>query len=194
MLLGRFFHCYHAAKAAAFAVEGSQPRGKLGGAEIESDSTFALLAELALGLAGFAGVAAAFGGRDRSYAPVELARLRSLFGAAIVVLAVSLLVLSLMSFDLTPNRTYFWSSAVGGLLQAGLTVYVVPRAYQYAADSSASTTWWVVGAATLFTGTSLLLFGASLVLGGIKGAIVSALSIQLLYGIWIFVRLLTHRN
>ncbi len=99
-----------------------------------------------------------------------------------------------MAFDLMPNRSYFWSSAVGGILQAALTLYSVPRAIRYAADPSTSTSWWVVGANILFTSTSLLLFGASLVLGGIKGAIVSALSIQLLYGIWIFVRLLTHRN
>jgi hypothetical protein len=39
-----------------------------------------------------------------------------------------------------------------------------------------------------------LLFGTSVALGGSSPVLVGALSIQLLYGLWIFTRLLIHRN
>ncbi|MGH0029313.1 MAG: hypothetical protein ACQGVC_05955 [Myxococcota bacterium] len=43
------------------------------------EEPFALLAELAIALAGFAGVAAAFAGKERAYGPSERLRLFSLF-------------------------------------------------------------------------------------------------------------------
>jgi hypothetical protein len=55
-------------------------------------ATFSLHAELALGLAGFAGVTAAFGGRDREYSGARLLRLSGIFQTAGCVLAGSLCV------------------------------------------------------------------------------------------------------
>ena len=66
-----------------------------------------------MGLAGFAGVAAAFGGRDRSYNPVERLRLGALFGIAAIPLGGSLLAISLMSAGLTAQFSYLCVSSVG---------------------------------------------------------------------------------
>jgi len=162
--------------------------------EIELQSTFALIAELALGLAGFAGVAAAFGGRDRIYAPVEITRLRSLFVHASLALAVSLFAISLIAFDLDPSTSCYWPSAFGALGQALAAGYFISRAYGFAADPNATTRWWAFGATAGFTGLSLLLFVASLAMGGHPGPLVSALSVQLLFGLWVFTRVLIHRN
>jgi hypothetical protein len=39
-----------------------------------------------------------------------------------------------------------------------------------------------------------VLFGSSIALGGSSPLLVFALSTQLIYGLWIFMRLLIHRN
>ena len=52
------------------------------------------MAELGLGLAGFAGVAASFGGRARAYGKVDLSRLMVLFICAGSVFAGSLAVVA----------------------------------------------------------------------------------------------------
>ena len=89
--------------------------------EIEAQSTFALIAELAVGLAGFAGVAAAFGGRDRAYARVELTRMRALFVHAALVLAVSLLATSLLWSGFALQEACSWAAGLG-LAGSGLLV------------------------------------------------------------------------
>ena len=109
-------------------------RRSVGRRTIEAESTFALIAELAVGLAGFGGVAAAFGGRDRSYAPVELTRMRALFAHAALVLASSLLATSLLWFGLDLSQACFWSSALGLAGEVPAAAYFSSRAYQYVVD------------------------------------------------------------
>lgn len=161
--------------------------------KIEPQSTFELIAELALALSGFAGVATAFGGRDRSYLPIEMARLQSLFVHSFMALAISLLAISLLSFELDPKTGYFWSSCVGALGQAPTAGYFVRRAYGFASDPTASTGWWGFWLTACGTILSALLFGTSVALGGSPGVLISALSVQLLFGLWVFMRLLVHR-
>lgn len=161
---------------------------------MEPQPTFALIAELALALAGFAGVAAAFGGRDRSYAPVEVSRLQSLFAHAFLALALSLIAISLLSFDLGSKSSCFWASVTGAVGQALVAGYFIPRAYRYASDPSASPGWWGFGVSTGSMGLSLALLSTSVASGGSMGLLVSALSVQLLFGLWVFTRLLIYRN
>ena len=52
---------------------------------IEHVDTFHLLAEIAIAIAGFAGVASAFGGRDKQYRDAELLRIRRLFQISAIV-------------------------------------------------------------------------------------------------------------
>ena len=161
---------------------------------MEPQPTFALIAELALALAGFAGVASAFGGRDRSYAPVEVSRLQSLFAHACLALALSLFAISLLSFGLGSKPSTFWPSAAGAPTQTVVAAYFIPRAYRYASDPNASPGWWGFGVSSSAMGLSLLLLSASVASGGSMGMLVSALSVQLLFGLWIFTRLLIYRN
>lgn len=46
---------------------------------MEQVEILSLIAELALGLAGFTGVAGAFGGRERVYTPADHARIEGIF-------------------------------------------------------------------------------------------------------------------
>jgi hypothetical protein len=57
-------------------------RGSVRRYVIEQSETFSLLAELALALGGFTGVAAAFEGRDRAFTLAERTRFLAIFVAA----------------------------------------------------------------------------------------------------------------
>lgn len=54
---------------------------------IEHADTFSLLAEVAIAVAGFAGVATVFGGREKRFRDAELLRLRGLFQLSALVLS-----------------------------------------------------------------------------------------------------------
>ena len=153
-----------------------------------------MIAELALALAGFGGVAAAFGGSNRSYAPAEITRLQSLFSHAFVALLISSLAITLPSFGLESESAYLWSSRVGALIQIPLSGNFVIRAYRLAADPTASTSWSVFGLIVGFLVAIPLLFCASLVLGSSLGFLLAALFVQILFGLWAFTRVLTRRN
>jgi hypothetical protein len=160
---------------------------------IDPQATFTLTAEVAIGLAGFAGVATAFGGRDRAYEKIEIARLRSLFSHAFLALAISLLVISLRSFGLDETDSYFWSSSLGALIQAPLTCYFSVFVWRFAIEPTASTSWGGVAITICSTSACFLLLSAIAIQGGSLGLLVSGLSTQLLFGLWVFTRLLIHR-
>ena len=152
------------------------------------------MAELALGLAGFAGVAAAFGGRDRSYEPAERVRLGALFGIAAIPLGGSLLTISLMSAGLTAQSSYLCVSSVGLLALIAVATLFLPRTFQLAAHADASTELWAAVFATVFVAANFVLLAANLILGGEAWPLISAFSSQLVYSLWMFFRILTRRN
>jgi hypothetical protein len=160
---------------------------------MDPHSTFALIAELSLGLAGFAGVAAAFGGRDRSYAPVEISRLRVLFTHAFLALATSLFAIGLL-FATNTETACLWASVAGVLSQTPTSAYFVHVVYKHTANKETTPGW----RAFFFSATAMLamplLFATSIAMGGSSALLIFALSTQLLYGLWIFMRLLIHRN
>ena len=147
-----------------------------------------------MGLAGFAGVAAAFGGRDRAYAPVELTRMRALFAHAALALAVSLLHTALLWFGSTLGSACFWASALGLAGEAVAGAYFSRRAYQYFVDPTTTTGALAFLLTAVPVSTAAALFATSLLVGGSMGFLVSALSVQLLFGLWLFTRILTQRN
>jgi len=160
---------------------------------VDPQPAFALIAELALALAGFAGVAAAFGGRDRSYAPVELTRLRVLFSHAFLALSTSLFAIGLL-FATTTETACRWASVAGMLSQTPTSAYFISLVYEHTANQDTTPGWrgFLLSLAAMVA--IPLLFGTSIALGGSSALLVFALSTQLLYGLWIFMRLLIHRN
>jgi hypothetical protein len=160
---------------------------------MDPQPTLALIAELALALAGFGGVAAAFGGRDRSYAPVEISRLRVLFSHAFLALSTSLFAIGLL-FATTTETACRFASVAGLLTQTPTSAYFLRLVYRHTANQETTPGWWgfVFSFAVLIA--IPLLFGASISWGGSSVLLVFALSTQLLYGLWIFMRLLIHRN
>ena len=100
---------------------------------MDPQPAFALIAELALALAGFGGVAAAFGGRDRSYAPVEISRLRVLFSHAFLALSTSLFAIGLL-FSRSVEIACLWASIAGVLSQTPTSAYFIHRVYGHTAN------------------------------------------------------------
>jgi hypothetical protein len=147
-----------------------------------------------VGLAGFAGVAAAFGGRDRAYAPAELTRLRALFVHAALVLASSLLGTTLLWFGWPLTRVSFWSAALGLAGEVPAAIYFSSRAYSYLVDPQATTGRLAFLLTAVPASLAAALLAAGLASGGSMGLLVAGLSTQLLFGLWLFTRILTQRN
>jgi hypothetical protein len=161
---------------------------------IDPQSIFSLVAELALGLAGFAGVAAAFGGRDRSYAPIENFRLQSLFIHAFLALALSLVTISLLALGFAHSDAYLFASIAGAISQGPVTALFIYRVFVALRDPGSVTGRGAVAATVLGTSLSLGLFVASALSPETPGYLALALSAQLLFGLWVFTRILLHRN
>ncbi len=158
------------------------------------EDTFSLIAELSIGLAGFTGVAAAFGGRERAYQPIERVRLTAVFlisgGALAGCLAIHATAAAGFSAatQFQTAGTICFVITVCGLAVSGSKAIRETRN----PESTAS-----AGAVALnfgLTALCLVLYGMSVLQGGVPGPLVGGLSVQLLAGLWIFTRLLTRPN
>ncbi len=166
----------------------------IGRHEIEQTETFSLLAELALGLAGFTGVAGAFGGRDRAYSNADRVRLQSIFLAAGCVLVGSLCVLTLTAAGWAPGQSYRW----GGLSAAAILIpyfyRTLPQGYTLARDPDASTSIRVFALASAQNVVSVCLLAGNFIAWREAWPLFGAFSIQLTWGLFLFSRILTQRN
>ncbi len=156
--------------------------------------SFALIAELALALAGFSGVASAFGGRDRSYQPVERQRLVSLFAAAGIALAGAASVDTMASAGLPSQQVFTIASALVFILTAVTLLPYLRKGMRFVRDPNSSTTPWVLAVSFGIILAVLALSAANVALGGRAWPLIGGLYLLLLYGLWMFTRILTLRN
>ena len=161
--------------------------------EIEQTETFSLLAELALGLGGFSGVAGAFGGRDRSYTAAERIRLLSIFLAAGGALAGSLCVLTFASAGGSIASAYTWASLLAATVHLA-HLSLMPATYRLVINPEASTSMPVFALALAYICICLGLLGANLIVWREAWPLSAAFSIQLTFGLFLFARILTQRN
>ncbi len=153
-----------------------------------------MLAELALGLAGFTGVAAAFGGRDRSYSDPDRARLLSIFLSAGCVLVGSLCALTLTSAGWSSGQSYRWSSLPAAAVLIPSFYSVIPQSYAFAKDPDATTSFAIVAIAVVANGVSVLLLAGNFIVWGEAWPVFGAFSIQLAWGLFLFARVLMVRK
>jgi hypothetical protein len=139
-------------------------------------------------------VAAAFGGSSRQYTRSELTRLRALFFHASLSLALALLGTSLLWLGLPLHSVAFWACCLGVVVQAPASIYLTSSAYRFAKDQRTTTTWFVFWAISVPTWLAGGLYAAGAIAGGSMGLLVSGVSLQLLLGVWVFVRVLTLRD
>ena len=160
---------------------------------MENSQAFTLFPELALALAGFAGIAATFGGKNRTYDPAEKERLIGLFVISASTIAISVLTIALFSAGLIAATVYFWASCFALLTQIRM-VLLFSKVIRFISDPSASTTLKVT--VFLFTPivTSWVLFIGNVIVWQQEWPLIVALTLQLLGGLFLFLRLLTTRN
>jgi hypothetical protein len=73
-------------------------------------------------------------------------------------------------------------------------VYFSRRAYEYLADPQATTGWLAFLGTAVPAWLAAAFFAAGLIAGGSIGFLVAGLSFQLMFGLWLFTRILTQRN
>lgn len=142
-------------------------------------------------MAGFAGVAAAFGGPARSYDEVDLSRLKVLFACSGAVIASSLAVISLGTLGLEAETIFVVVGSVLALVVATVALRLFRAAYRNTRDRPDIAPPYVLGVAAIFTLTFESLLVLNMIQGGSAGLVSAALALSLLYGFWVFVRLMT---
>jgi len=153
-----------------------------------------LFAELALALAGFTGVAAAFGGRERAYSQADRARLLSISLSSGAVLAGTLVAWTLAAAGCSAATVFGWSSLAGAFVLVFFFLKVLPHAYSLARDPEASTSPFIAHLGTVVYGAGIFLFAGNFLVWGEAWPLLAGSSIHLGWGIFLFARVLTQRN
>jgi hypothetical protein len=152
------------------------------------------VAELAVGLAGFTGVAAAFGGRDRKYSDPDRVRLLAIFFSAGCVVVGSLCALTLSSAGWSSGQSYRWSGLPAAAVLIPSFYSVVPQSYAFAKDPDATTSFAIVAIAVVANGVSVLLLVGNFIVWSAAWPVLGAFSIQLVWGLFLFARVLMVRK
>jgi hypothetical protein len=152
-----------------------------------------LYAELSLALAGFAGVASAFAGRERSFRPVERMRLigvvtlsASVFGGCLAFLAASIALL--------PSSETETLAGLASLALLSPLFWVMPRLWIRARDPDANVDSWSLYLVTILTFVETLLLSSAALGFGAGWQLALSFGFQLLEGLWLFFLLLTRQN
>jgi hypothetical protein len=153
-----------------------------------------LFAELALGLAGFAGVVSAFSGRERSFRPAERLRLIALMVLSGIVLAGCLIYVTLSVAGVSDSFSRQATAIVCALGTAVVAATLLPELWRRYQDADAS-----VARSSFYMATSLIIGSLSLYIiattsYGVAWMIALGFTLQLLHGLWMFVLLLTRQN
>jgi hypothetical protein len=156
------------------------------------DDAISLFAELSLGLAGFAGVGAAFAGRSREFLPLERMRLISVVSLSASVLAGSLAYVT-VSFA-SESASLRASAATSLAASLGMLFLIGPPLIRARSRSSAESERWVLPASIGLLLVATLLYAFSTWIPTSFGLLAAAFSLQLLHALWLFVRLLTRVN
>ena len=185
---------------AGFSSSGSVPPAaerpirSTAGLMVSPLDTFELFAELSLALAGFSGVAAAFGGRDRAYRPIEIARLALVLAFSGMSLVGALLVIAMTHAGLSSGDTYAASALVACVLFVAYAARHMPPVIKLyrAGESTTSGTYILFSLSYVCAVTVLLLWSA--LFEREAWPLIVTISSQLVYGLWVFSRLLLRAN
>lgn len=151
---------------------------------------FALIAELSLGLLGFSGVAAAFGGRERSFNYVERIRLRGIVLQSSVPLFGSLAIYALSSAGLGPSEIASRAAGISVVLFLPAGLMALPAVIRSGRDSATTTEKWAVAVVWVQMAVVLSLYAITIVGGGIPWSLIASYACHLAMGVFIFWRIL----
>jgi hypothetical protein len=160
---------------------------------VEHSDTFDLLAELAIAVAGFAGVASAFGGRDRAFGPAELVRLTALFQFSTLVLAGCFGLASLASAGVGARTGLGLVSFAEGVALLALAAFALPGAFRIARSEESTIGGWPLAFVVSVYVVAIPLCLANALLMQREWPLIVVFSILILQSLWFFFRLLTLR-
>lgn len=153
-----------------------------------------IYAEIAIALAGFVGVVSAFTGRDRQFRPTERTRFMYVAFCAGSVLAGSLAYFTFAGGGLDSGFATQAAAAASLLVTLFGAAPVIPAAMRAARQPDSTTETWSLW---VFIGglvVESILFFTTILVGGHPLPLLFGFSIQLLLGLWMFVRLLSRPN
>ena len=156
------------------------------------DDAASLFAELALGLAGFAGVGAAFVGRSREFLPMERTRLISVVWLSSSVLAGALVFVS-VSF-VSASDSLRAAASISMIATLGLLLVIVPPLARARRESNSQTESWVFPVSVALGIFGCFLYGLITLTNASFGLLSLTFTLQLFHALWLFVRLLTRAN
>ena len=162
---------------------------------IEHADTFSLFAEVAIAVAGFAGVATVFGGREKRFRDAELLRLRGLFQLSALVLSGCFGIASCQAAGLSNELTMILVSMTL-IVAYGLVAMDAPvkatRLYREKKETTISL-GALAGAWSIYVfGLPLLTINAFLLQQ--EWPLILLFSLSILQSIWQFYRLVTKVN
>jgi hypothetical protein len=153
--------------------------------------TVALFAELSLALTGFAGVAAAFSGRARSFSALERIRLLGIVGLSTSVLTSSLAFLLFSHSGSDEHDSIVRAALVGLLITLAIGIHATPRVLRTTRaepfSSGSLVSYFALGLLAL----EMVIYGLVPSASFDAGVLVAAFITQLVHSIWMFWRLLT---
>ena len=161
---------------------------------IEHSDTFQLFVEVAIAVAGFAGVATVFGGQNRSFQAAENLRLRALFqnSALVLIGCMSLLALDAAEVEHRWNVVAVSLLVVSIYLVTFLDVPLKSIKLRTSNDSSVTVFSLSIAVSPFVVGVPLLL-GNALYLRQ-EWPLIVVFTHYILMSLWVFYRLLTNRN
>jgi hypothetical protein len=152
-----------------------------------------LYAELSLALAGFAGVASAFSGRERKFRPVERLRLIGVVALAASVLGGCLAYVSASIALLSEHHV----ESVAGLVSLLLLSPLLPTIRDLwirSRDPDANVDPWSRYLVTVLLICEIVLLSSAALGWGHGWQLALSFSLQLIQGLWLFFLLLTRQN
>lgn len=155
---------------------------------------FPLYAELALGLAGFVGVVSAFAGRNREFRPTERVRFLAVALASAVVLAGCFSFFTMLAAGHELLHAYKAAGAVSLVISLAGGVPLFATSWKRARDHDSTSEPWSLYISLATFSLLWALYGAAVLTREGFALLVAGFSINLLHGLWMFVRLLTRPN
>lgn len=156
--------------------------------------TLQLIAELALGLAGFAGVSAAFAGRERVYRPVERIRFLSVLQTSGTTLAGCLAILTLHAAEVGLPTIFRGVALAGLVVSAFLYLPQIRLVFRHAQDPDSTSEPWAVWLSVVHVILLAVLYTYQIVDVSSGWPLLATFSQQLVFGVWMFGRLLLRPN
>lgn len=161
---------------------------------VSPEDAFVVLAELSLALAGFTGIVAAFGGRARAYNAVERMRLGIILWSSGGVLSGCLLLFVVSAAQLSSEAAYITVGISMALVRAVSFFRIGPVSLSNLHDKDTTVSTRSFAFAHAWSLATLSLYVTAVALGGAAWPLLAGFSLQLIFGLMVFARLLTSRT